>query len=245
MKKTILILFIGFLLLVFHCQQLSREHIEMNQDSQESFVLERRQMVEEQIMARGVQDTLVLQAMTNVERHLFVPDNYRDYAYNDEPLPIGHDQTISQPYIVAYMTEALQLKGDEKVLEIGTGSGYQAAVLAEIVKEVYTIEIVEPLVKQASGVLQAKGYNNVVCRYGDGYQGWPEEAPYDAVIVTAAPPRIPEPLVDQLKDGGRMIVPVGTYFQELVLLTKENGKIMKKQLIPVRFVPMTGEVQKK
>ncbi|MBN2030074.1 protein-L-isoaspartate(D-aspartate) O-methyltransferase [bacterium] len=245
MGKRILLCFMGLFLFGLFCQQLSKEHIDMNQDSQGSFALERRRMVEEQIMTRGVEDTLVLNAMMKVERHLYVPEPYRPYAYNDEPLPIGHDQTISQPYIVAYMTEALRLKGGEKVLEIGTGSGYQAAVLAEIAREVYTIEIVEPLAKQASDILQAEGYDNVFCRCGDGYQGWPEKAPFDAIIVTAAPPRIPEPLVEQLKEGGRMIIPVGTYFQELVLLTKKDGEISKKQLIPVRFVPMTGEIQKK
>ncbi len=245
MSKSILIFITGFLFFGLFCQQLSREHTDMNQDLQGSFALERRQMVERQIITRGVEDTLVLNAMRKVERHLYVPDPYRPYAYNDEPLPIGHDQTISQPYIVAYMTEALGLEGGEKVLEIGTGSGYQAAVLAEIAREVYTIEIVEPLAKQAIAVLQTEGYGNVFCRYGDGYQGWPEEAPFDAIMVTAAPPRIPEPLIEQLNEGGRMIVPVGTYFQELVLLTKEKGEISKKQLIPVRFVPMTGEIQKK
>ncbi len=245
MSKSVFVFIVGIFPFGLFCQQLSREVTDMNQDSQESFVLERHRMVEGQIMTRGVEDTLVLNAMRKVERHLYVPEPYRSYAYHDEPLPIGHDQTISQPYIVAYMTEALGLKGGEKVLEIGTGSGYQAAVLAEIAGEVYTIEIVEPLAKQASAVLQAEGYDNIFCRYGDGYQGWPEKAPFDAIIVTAAPPRIPEPLIKQLKEGGRMIVPVGTYFQELVLLTKENGEISRKQLIPVRFVPMTGEIQKK
>jgi protein-L-isoaspartate(D-aspartate) O-methyltransferase len=159
-------------------------------------------------------------------------------------LPIGHGQTISQPYIVAYMTEALQLKGNEKVLEIGTGSGYQAAVLAEIVKEVYTIEIVKPLAEEAKKRLVAEGYKNIVVKYGDGYQGWPDQAPFDAIIVTAAPPVIPKTLIEQLKEGGRMILPVGEGFQELVLVTKKSGKISKESLIPVRFVPMTGQVQK-
>ncbi len=238
-------LFFLTVLLFIYCQRLPKEQVDMNQAYQDSFAKKRRQMVEEQIMARGIQDSLVLEAMMKVERHLYVPETYQAYAYDDEPLPIGYEQTISQPYIVAYMTEAVQLKGDEIVLEIGTGSGYQAAVLAEIVKEVYTIEIVEPLVKYASDVLQADGYDNVFCRYGDGYEGWPEKAPFDAIIITAAPPRIPESLIEQLKDGGRMIVPVGTYFQELVLLTKKDGKVSKKQLIPVRFVPMTGKIQEK
>ena len=226
------------------CQQNPREGEMMDRNSQDAYVERRRRMVETQIKSRGVKDTLVLKAMMDVERHCYVPKKLWSAAYFDEPLPIGHDQTISQPYIVAYMTEALGLKGSEKVLEIGTGSGYQAAVLAEIAAEVYTIEIVEPLGKQAKATLKAEGYDNVYCRVGDGYKGWPEAAPFDAVIVTAAPPHIPQPLIDQLKEGGRMIVPVGTWYQELVLITKKKGKVEKTRLIPVRFVPMTGEVQK-
>ena len=205
----------------------------------------RQEMVESQIVSRNVRDPFVLKAMRKVKRHRYVPKTYRLYAYSDEPLPIGYGQTISQPYIVAYMTEALQLKGNETVLEIGTGSGYQAAVLAEIVKKVYTIEIVEPLCEEAESRLIAEGYQNVHCRCGDGYQGWPEKAPFDAIIVTAAPPEIPEPLVRQLKEGGRMVLPVGEGFQELVLVTKKAGKVCKQNLIPVRFVPMTGKAQKK
>lgn len=226
------------------CQQNPREGEMMDRNSQNAYAGKRRRMVETQIKSRGVKDTLVLKAMMEVERHRYIPEKLRSAAYFDEPLPIGHDQTISQPYIVAYMTEALGLKGGEKVLEIGTGSGYQAAVLAEIAAEVYTIEIVELLGKQAKATLKAEGYDNVHCRVGDGYKGWPEAAPFDAVIVTAAPPRIPQPLIDQLKEGGRMIVPVGTWYQELVLITKKKGKAEKTRLIPVRFVPMTGEVQK-
>ena len=205
----------------------------------------RQEMVENQIVSRNVRDPLVLKAMQKVKRHRYVPKTYRPYAYSDEPLPIGHGQTISQPYIVAYMTEALQLKGNETVLEIGTGSGYQAAVLAEIVKEVYTIEIVKPLYEEAENRLIAEGYKNVHCRCSDGYQGWPEKAPFDAIIVTAAPPEIPKPLVQQLKDGGKMVLPVGENFQELVLITKKGGKVYRQDLIPVRFVPMTGEAQLK
>ena len=205
----------------------------------------RHEMVAKQIVSRNVQDPLVLKSMKKVKRHLYVPKSYQSYAYNDEPLPIGNGQTISQPYIVAYMTEALELKGNEKVLEIGTGSGYQAAVLAEIVREVYTIEIVKPLADEAKIRLAAEGYKNVHCRLGDGYQGWPEKAPFDAIIVTAAPPEIPQPLVEQLKNGGRMVLPVGEGFQELVLVVKKAGKIYEQSLIPVRFVPMTGEAQKK
>ena len=249
MWKGTLYLLIVLLIFGASYQRMLGDIVEMNNETnqqvKDSWAEKRRKMVEGQIVSRGVKDSLVLQAMMKVERHRFVPKNMRRYAYNDEPLPIGYEQTISQPYIVAYMTESLELKGGEKVLEIGTGSGYQAAVLAEIVKEVYTIEIVEPLAKKADEVLEKEGYENIFCRFGDGYRGWPEKAPFDAVIITAAPPRIPELLLDQLKEGGRMVVPVGTWFQELVLLTKSKGKMEKKRLIPVRFVPMTGEIQKK
>ncbi len=245
MNRRYILLIITFLLSVVFCRELSRKDTKMNQDANDLYSEKRRKMVEEQIKARGIDNPLVLKAMIKVARHHFVPERYRDFAYEDEPLPIGYEQTISQPYIVAYMTEALGLKGGEKVLEIGTGSGYQAAILAEIAKEVYTIEIVEPLAKKAEEILKKEGYKNVHCRCGDGYLGWPEEAPFDAIIVTAAPPEIPEPLIAQLKDGGRMIVPVGTWSQELVFLVKQGSKIDKKWLIPVRFVPMTGEIQRK
>ena len=223
---------------------LSAEVRIMTAGQDDIFEKKRREMVERQIMSRGVKDQLVLHAMRKVERHLFVPKELQKLAYNDEPLPIGHGQTISQPYIVAYMTEALCLKGDEKVLEIGTGSGYQAAILAEIVDEVFTIEIVEPLSNSADKLLRNLGIKNVHCLYGDGYNGWPEEAPFDAIIVTAAPPRMPEKLIQQLRVGGRMIIPVGTWFQELILLTKTETGDTRKKLIPVRFVPMTGQIQK-
>ncbi|MCD6336019.1 MAG: protein-L-isoaspartate(D-aspartate) O-methyltransferase, partial [Candidatus Latescibacteria bacterium] len=166
-------------------------------------------------------------------------------AYADHPLPIGLNQTISQPYIVAYMTEALALRGGEKVLEIGTGSGYQAAVLAEIADSVFSIEILKPLADRASEQLSALGYKNVHVRCGDGYQGWPEHAPFDAIIVTAAPDHIPQPLKDQLKIGGRLIIPVGARYQELLLITRTEQRFEEKRLLPVRFVPMTGEAQKK
>ena len=217
----------------------------MKKEKSDPYEHHRKEMVERQIVTRGVTDSLVLQVMMCVERHQFVPKNVQALAYYDEPLPIGHKQTISQPYIVAYMTEILALKGDEKVLEIGTGSGYQAAVLAEIAEEVYTMEIVKPLVEKATRILDLLGYKNVHCMYGDGYLGWPEHAPFDAIMVTAAPPYIPEPLIAQLKEGGRMVLPVGDLYQELVLLIKKDNKINRKRLIPVRFVPMTGEVQKK
>lgn len=200
----------------------------------------RMEMVNNQLIARGIKGQLTLQAMSKVERHLFVPHFLQTYAYEDRPLPIGYNQTISQPFIVAYMTEQLQLDQDDKVLEIGTGSGYQAAVLAEIAKEVYTIEIVKPLGLQADSTLKANGYNNVTCKIGDGYHGWKNHAPYDAVIITAAPNKVPEALFDQLAEEGRMIVPVEKNNQQyLMLYTKKNNKIKGKKLLAVRFVPFT------
>ena len=217
------------------------ESVSRDDETQKS----RYRMVEDQIQARGVSDQRVLAAMRDVPRHKFVPETQVRYAYDDTPLPIGYGQTISQPYIVAYMTEMLELKENERVLEIGTGSGYQAAVLSELVKEVYSIEIIEPLCAKADSVLSALVYANVHVRCGDGYAGWPEKAPFDAVIITAAPVEIPQPLLDQLGPGGRLIAPVGKFFQQLVLLTKsEKGKYDRKELIPVRFVPMTGQAQK-
>ncbi len=205
----------------------------------------RRDMVEQQIRERGVEQPAVLQAMESVPRHLFIPADHRDQAYSDAPLPIGWGQTISQPYIVALMTQLLDLDHHDKVLEIGTGSGYHAAVLSKVAGEVFTIEIIDELGKQARATLQQLGYQNVHVRVGDGYKGWPEEAPFDAIILTAAPPKIPEPLVEQLKVGGRMVVPVGSYLQDLLLLTKTAHGVEKRIVAPVRFVPMTGEVQEK
>ena len=210
-------------------------------------VKERARMVARQIQARDVNDPNVLKAMRTVPRHAFVRSREQRYAYGDYPLPIGQDQTISQPYIVAFMTQALKLRRDSKVLEIGTGSGYQAAVCAEIAREVYTIEIVEALAKSAKEKLKKLGYPNVFVKAGDGFFGWPDKGPFDAIIGTAAARRIPEPLLEQLKPGGRMIIPTGsTYgFQYLVLITKDkDGKIHKSKVMPVRFVPMTGEVTK-
>ncbi len=205
----------------------------------------REAMVERQIRERGVEDPLVLEAMLAVPRHLFVPEEIRGYAYYDQPLPIGYEQTISQPYIVALMTELMELEGGETVLEIGTGSGYQAAVLGEIAATVYTIEIVEPLAERALAVLESLGYENVHVRFGDGYRGWPERAPFDAVIVTAAPEEVPEPLVEQLAVGGKLVIPVGGAYQELVQITKTEDGTTVREIIPVRFVPMTGEAQEK
>ncbi len=205
----------------------------------------RVRMVDAQIVARGVRDPRVLAAMRKVPRHLFVDPSQRAQAYEDHPLPIPGNQTISQPYIVALMTELLELKPGARVLEIGTGSGYQSAVLAELAGEVYTIEIVPELARSAASRLKDLRYGNVTVREGDGYRGWTEHAPFDAIIVTAAPERIPEPLVDQLAPGGVMVIPVGGFFQELKVFHKSaDGRVTEKDILPVRFVPMTGEVEK-
>ena len=203
-------------------------------------------MVEHQLKARGIKDERVLAAMAKVPREEFIPADGRTDAYEDGALPIGYDQTISQPYIVAFMTEQLRPKPSDRVLEIGSGSGYQAAILAELVADVYTIEIVEPLAKTAEATLQRLGYKNVHNKVGDGYKGWPEEAPFDAIIVTCAPENVPQPLADQLKDGGRMVIPVGERFaQQLYLLEKKNGQLKESVTLPVRFVPMVRDTQKK
>lgn len=200
-------------------------------------------MVTRQIADRGVRDLRVLAAMRKVPRHEFVPDAEKRHAYRDMPLPIGEGQTISQPYIVALMTELAGIERGDRVLEVGTGSGYQAAVLAAMGAEVYSIEIVEPLARRAAADLERLGYR-VEVRAGDGYRGWPEHAPFAAVIVTAAPPRIPQPLVDQLAPGGRMVIPVGDNYQELRVLTRdEKGAVRDEKVIDVSFVPMTGEAQ--
>jgi len=199
-------------------------------------------MVETQIAARGIRDPRVLAAMRKVPRHLFVDEALKDQAYGDYPLPIGEGQTISQPYIVALMTEALELKGPEKVLEVGTGSGYQAAILAELARWVYSIERYPSLAYQAKRTLERLGYNNVIIRVGDGTKGWPEAAPFDAIIVTAAGPKIPEPLLEQLKDGGRLVMPVGDeWSQYLIKVTKKGDKLYKENLGAVRFVKLVGE----
>jgi protein-L-isoaspartate(D-aspartate) O-methyltransferase len=206
---------------------------------------QRQRMVMEQLMPRGIHEERVLAAMSKVPREQFVPADMRAASYTDGPLPIGHGQTISQPYIVAFMTEQLRLSSKDRVLEIGTGSGYQAAILAELVAEVYTIEIIEPLAKSAEATLARLGYKNVYVKVGDGYKGWPEHAPFDAIIVTCAPDKVPQPLTDQLKEGGRMIIPVGDRFaQELYLLEKKNGQLKQSAVLPVRFVPMAGEAGK-
>ncbi|MBW1769446.1 MAG: protein-L-isoaspartate(D-aspartate) O-methyltransferase [Deltaproteobacteria bacterium] len=200
-------------------------------------------MVKEQIIARGIKNPGVIKAMERVPRHLFVPSKYRAFSYGDYPLSIGEGQTISQPYIVAFMTEALELTSDDKVLEIGTGSGYQAAILAELVKKVYTIEIIPGLAKRAQKILGELEYKNIRLKIGDGYKGWPEEAPFDAIIVTCAPDKIPEALVEQLREGGRLIIPVGREggVQKLVKATKKAGRVETQAVMDVRFVPMVED----
>jgi protein-L-isoaspartate(D-aspartate) O-methyltransferase len=210
------------------------------------FAAQRRQMVQQQLMTRGINDARVLAAMTKVPREEFVSPESRVASYEDGPLPIGYGQTISQPYIVAFMTEQLRPKPSDRVLEVGTGSGYQAAILAELVSDVYSIEIVEPLAKNAEATLQRLGYKNVHGKIGDGYKGWPEHAPFDAITVTCAPDHVPQPLIDQLKEGGRMIIPVGSFGdQELYLLERKNGELQRRAVLPVRFVPMTGEASER
>lgn len=200
---------------------------------------EAKEMVRKQIEARGIKDERLLEVMENTPRHKFVPGRYRKSAYDDSPLPIGEGQTISQPYIVALMTTSLDIQGSEKVLEIGTGSGYQAAILAQLTKEVYTIEVIEELANMAEGRLKKMGYENVHVKWGDGYQGWPDKAPFDRIIVTAAPEKIPQALVEQLKPGGKMVLPVGDTFQLLKVVSKTaDGKIKKNTITGVRFVPM-------
>src|SRR5580700_7438086 len=212
------------------------------------FAAARQRMVEEQLSAPGrdIENHLVLEAMATVPRHEFVPESLRKFAYWDEPLPIGYGQTISQPFIVAFMTEQLNPKSSDRVLEIGTGSGYQAAILSRLVTEVYTIEIIEPLAKRAEADLRRLGFLNVKVLAGDGYKGWPEHAPFDSIIVTCAPEHIPQALIDQLQDGGRMIIPVGALGdQKLYLLRKHGAKIEQQAVLPVAFVPMTREAQDK
>jgi protein-L-isoaspartate(D-aspartate) O-methyltransferase len=201
-------------------------------------------MVSEQIEARGIKDPLVLKSMRTVPRHLFVPESVRDAAYQDSPLPIGDSQTISQPYIVALMTELLEVHPGSKVLEIGTGSGYQAAVLAAMGAEVYSIEIRTRLCEKARETLAELHFDSVEVRCGDGYGGWPDEAPFDGIIVTAAPELVPDPLLDQLAPGANMVIPVGDFYQELKVITRKDGGFEERAVIPVRFVPMTGEVER-
>ena len=204
----------------------------------------RKLMIKNQLQSRGIRDDAVLEVMRSVERHNFVPENYRDRAYSDGPLPIGHGQTISQPYIVAFMTEQLQVSSQHKILEIGTGSGYQAAILGELAKHVFTIEIIPELAEGAKNILNHLSYKNITVRAGDGYKGWPDKAPFERIMVTAAPTEVPQTLVDQLAPGGRMILPVGAQFlvQYLWVIEKDDqGTVTKEKILPVRFVPMVKE----
>jgi protein-L-isoaspartate(D-aspartate) O-methyltransferase len=213
-------------------------------DADNERATERAAMVREQIQARGVKDKRVLRAMEKVKRHLFVPPGGQSEAYEDHPLPIGAGQTISQPYIVGLMTEALRLKVGGRVLEIGTGSGYQAAILGELAKEVYTIEIVPSLGQRAGKLLKDLGYKNISVRVGDGYKGWPDKAPFDGIMLTAAPSKVPEPLIQQLKLGGALVAPVGAAGdQRLIRLTRTATGVRREHLLDVRFVPMTGKAQ--
>lgn len=202
---------------------------------------ERKRMVDEQIASRGIKDRKLIDAILAVPRHEFVPEEYKEYSYNDGPLPIGYGQTISQPYIVALMTELLEVSTGDKVLEIGTGSGYQAAILSEMGCLVYTIEIVEELAERAKEILTSLGYRNIFFRTGDGYGGWEENSPYDAIIATACPSKVPEPLLNQLKVGGRMVIPVGERYQDLKLIVKRESDYDIKNIVPVSFVRMTGK----
>jgi protein-L-isoaspartate(D-aspartate) O-methyltransferase len=236
---------LAVLLTVTGCNGPSADARKVTPTSSDTEAASRARMVETQIVARGVRDPRVLAAMRKVPRHLFVDPSQRSQAYEDHPLPIPGNQTISQPYIVALMTELLELQPNERVLEIGTGSGYQSAVLGELAGQVYTIEIVPELAELAASRLKELRYDNVVVREGDGYRGWPEHAPFDAIIVTAAPERIPQPLIEQLAPGGVMVIPVGGFFQELKVFRKSaDGRVTEKDILPVRFVPMTGEVEK-
>jgi len=211
----------------------------------DDYTLSRETMVQEQIIRRGITDELVIQAMRQVPREEFVPDKYKPYAYIDSPLPIEYDQTISQPFIVALMNYLIDIQEGERVLEIGTGSGYSAAVLSEMGADVYTVELLEPLATSAVERLKKLGYDNIKVKCGDGFFGWDEDAPFDGIVVTCAPGYIPQPLVDQLDVGGRMVIPVGDLFQELILLTKTAEGVIEDSILPVRFVPMKGEVEKR
>jgi protein-L-isoaspartate(D-aspartate) O-methyltransferase len=245
LKKYALFSIIALTTVVAGCSA-GEDEPTVEEDEDEIMQKRLERMVESQIESRGVTDPAVLAAMRKTPRWKFVPEDHKNRAFEDNPLPIGYGQTISQPYIVAYMTEALLLKSDDRVLEIGTGSGYQAAVLAEIAAEVYTIEIIPELGERAEGALNELGYDNIHVMVGDGYKGWPEHAPFDAIILTCAPDHIPEPLLDQLADGGRLVIPVGgTYPQELKRITRVGDDYETEFLTSVLFVPMTGEAEEK
>ena len=236
---------VGFVLVLMllaspACQSQLYSDLAPSQQSEEEFAARRRKLVE-LLKSRGLNSKTVLDALLKVPRHKFVPASHRNRAYEDRALPIAHEQTISQPYIVGYMTEAAEIAPGDRVLEIGTGSGYQAAVLAELAKEVYSIEIVPSLADSARSLLSELGYKNVQVKAGNGYLGWPEHAPFDAILVTAAPDEVPQALVDQLAVGGTMVVPVGSGFQQMVIITKRESGVVERRTIPVAFVPMVGK----
>jgi len=227
-------------------EELRAGRPETNTEEDPAFAQARRRMVQRDLRGRDIDNALVLEVMGRVPRHLFVPESIREAAYADRPLPIGEDQTISQPYIVALMTQLVDPKKTSRALDIGTGSGYQAAVLAEICKEVHSIEIVKRLADRAKKRLADLGYKNITVRHGDGYQGWKDKAPFDVIIVAAAPDHVPQPLIDQLAPGGKLVIPVGRYFQELLLIEKKkDGTVERRSVLPVRFVPMTGKAQER
>lgn len=234
MQKNFLF-FIWLLLIALSCSEGQNQ-------TKDEYYDQRKSMVEHQLKGRGIRNKKVLKAMMTIPRQKYVPDKYKHFAYSDSPIPIEYNQSISQPYIVAYMTEKLDPRSDQKILEIGTGSGYQAAILSLLYKEVYTIEIIKPLGEKAEKIFREQGYDNIKVKIGDGYEGWKEYAPFDAIIVTCAPENVPQPLIDQLAEGGKMIIPVGSvYSQVLYLLEKRNGKIQTTAKLPVLFVPMTRE----
>lgn len=218
---------------------------EISATDTDPYAAQRHQMVQDQIVSRGIKNEHVLHAMKTVPRHEFVQPEYIHEAYTDSPLPIGTGQTISQPYIVALMTEMLNPQEDDKILEIGTGSGYQAAVLAKLAKDVYTIEIIKDHAHRAKTIFSKLGYNTIHARTGDGYFGWPDESPFNGIILTAAPPSVPTPLIEQLKEGGKLALPEGGPYQYLKIYTKQNATLVEKKTIPVQFVPMTGYIQSK
>lgn len=251
MNKLLILLALCICLSLFSCynpvnlpNSADAQTQEDTKKAKDEYKRERREMVEQQIRARGVEDQSVLEAMLKVPRHKFVPETLAKQAYIDSPLPIGLNQTISQPFIVAYMTEAADISEKDKVLEIGTGSGYQAAILGELAKEVYTIEIIPELAERSTRVLQQLGYKNVFVKTGNGYLGIPEQAPFDAIVVTAAPDEIPQALVDQLAVDGKMVIPVGTENQEMLVIKKTKKGVTEKRTMQVRFVPMTGKPTK-
>lgn len=228
-------IWIGLFLIALSCS-------DANNQSKDEYYDQRKSMVEHQLNGRGIRNKKVLKAMMKIPREKFVPEKYKPFSYSDSPIPIDYNQTISQPYIVAYMTEKLDPQKNQKILEIGTGSGYQAAILSLLYKEVYTIEIIKPLGEKAEKIFREEGYDNIKVKIGDGYEGWKEYAPFDAIIVTCAPENVPGPLINQLAEGGKMIIPVGTiYSQVLYLLEKRNGEIRTTAKLPVLFVPMTRE----